>query len=359
MAIEELADRLAAVRARIERAAGRARRDPALIRLLAVTKIFPAEAIQAAYALGLREFGENYVQEFEGKAPLVRELAGARFHLIGHLQSNKAARAAELFQVVETVDSAKLARRLNDAARSLDVMLEVKLSQEESKHGVDPAGVSALIADNRQRADLAIPTASQAADIVTMGHWIIRKDRVEAALAELGLTVNDVDFLAAGDPEGEVTPVIAFGATALEDPPWARQAVKLLAAAGLGAVLLGLVTFEWCQASVATGIEASLLEAREGAQGNRGGSSQAARLIAMKAAAGILEIWDELSRILPDHTFLTETRVADGKVTLSGFSADAAHLVRLIDKSPLFSGAALTAAITPDAAEKKDRHENG
>ena len=145
MAIECLAERLVAVRARIERAAGRARRDPALIRLLAVTKIFPAEAIQEAYALGLREFGENYVQEFEGKAPLVRELAGARFHLIGHLQSNKAARAAELFQVVETVDSAKLARRLNEAARGLDVMLEVKLSQEESKHGVDPAGVPALI----------------------------------------------------------------------------------------------------------------------------------------------------------------------------------------------------------------------
>ena len=146
MAIEGLAERLAAVRARIQRAAERSRRDPALIRLLAVTKIFPAEAIQAAYALGLREFGENYVQEFEGKAPLVRELAGARFHLIGHLQSNKAARAVELFQVVQTVDSAKLARRLNQAAGGgLDVMLEVKLSQEESKHGVDPAGVPALI----------------------------------------------------------------------------------------------------------------------------------------------------------------------------------------------------------------------
>jgi pyridoxal phosphate enzyme (YggS family) len=145
MAIEGLTERLAAVRARIERAAHRARRDPALIRLLAVTKIFPAEAIQEAYALGLREFGENYVQEFEGKAPLVSELAGARFHFIGHLQSNKAAKAVELFQVVQTVDSAKLARRLNDAGRSLDVMLEVKLSAEESKHGADPAGVPALI----------------------------------------------------------------------------------------------------------------------------------------------------------------------------------------------------------------------
>jgi pyridoxal phosphate enzyme (YggS family) len=143
--MDGLRERLAAVRARMERAAERARRDPARILLLAVTKIFPAEAIQEAYALGLREFGENYVQEFEGKARLVGGLGGARFHLIGHLQSNKAARAAELFQVVETVDSAKLARRLNDAGRGLDVMLEVKLSAEETKHGVDPGGVPALI----------------------------------------------------------------------------------------------------------------------------------------------------------------------------------------------------------------------
>jgi general secretion pathway protein L len=75
----------------------------------------------------------------------------------------------------------------------------------------------------------------------------------------------------------------------------------------------------------------------------------------MKADVGILEIWDELSRVLPDHTFLTETRIADGRVTLSGFSADAARLVRIIDQSPLFTGAALAAAITPDATEHKDR----
>jgi pyridoxal phosphate enzyme (YggS family) len=143
--MDGLGERLAAVRTRIARAADRARRDPAQILLLAVTKIFPAEAIQEAYALGLREFGENYVQEFEGKAPLVCGLAGARYHLIGHLQSNKAAKAAELFQVVQTVDSAKLARRLNDAGRTLDVMLEVKLSDEQAKSGVNPDGVTALI----------------------------------------------------------------------------------------------------------------------------------------------------------------------------------------------------------------------
>jgi hypothetical protein len=140
-----LEERLAAVRERIARAAERARRDPAGITLLAVTKMFPAGAIREAYALGLREFGENYVRELEAKAPEVADLKGARFHLIGHLQSNKSGKAAELFQVVQTVDSARLARRLDQAGGRLDVMLEVKLSGEEAKSGADPADVPALI----------------------------------------------------------------------------------------------------------------------------------------------------------------------------------------------------------------------
>ena len=144
------------MRTRIARAADRRTGTRRSILLLAVTKIFPAEAIQDAYALGLREFGENYVQEFEGKAPSVSGLAGARYHLIGHLQSNKAAKAAELFQVVQTVDSAKLARRLNEAGRPLDVMLEVKLSDEDAKSGVDPEGVPALIEAVRQYPNLRL-----------------------------------------------------------------------------------------------------------------------------------------------------------------------------------------------------------
>ena len=140
-----LAGRLAGVRTRIVEAAQRARRDPSEITLLAVTKVFPAAVIREAYALGLREFGENYVREFEEKYPAVADLAGARFHFIGHLQSNKSRKAAELFQVVQTVDSAKLAQRLNEAGRKLDVMLEVKLSPEEAKAGADPAELAALI----------------------------------------------------------------------------------------------------------------------------------------------------------------------------------------------------------------------
>lgn len=160
-----LRERLAAVRERMARAAKRARRDPAEITLLAVTKMFPASAIRDAYALGMREFGENYVREFEAKAPEVADLEGARFHLIGHLQSNKSNKAAELFQVVQTVDSARLARRLDQAGRRLDVMLEVKLSEEEAKSGASPADLPDLIDAVRHCANLRL------AGLMTMPPW--------------------------------------------------------------------------------------------------------------------------------------------------------------------------------------------
>jgi pyridoxal phosphate enzyme (YggS family) len=116
-----------------------------------VTKKFPAAVIHEAYQLGLRDFGENYVQEFEGKSLELPDCPGARYHFIGHLQSNKAKKAAEIFQVIHTVDSAKLARRLNtelDAAAgraSLDVLIEVKLSKEPAKAGASHVEVPGLV----------------------------------------------------------------------------------------------------------------------------------------------------------------------------------------------------------------------
>ena len=98
---------------------------------------------------GLRDFGENYVQEFQEKRPQLQHLAEARFHLIGHLQSNKAKAACELFDIVQTVDSSKLLRRLDSSAgecnRNMEVLLEVKLSDEESKTGADPAEIPDLL----------------------------------------------------------------------------------------------------------------------------------------------------------------------------------------------------------------------
>ncbi|MBZ5595196.1 MAG: YggS family pyridoxal phosphate-dependent enzyme [Acidobacteriia bacterium] len=158
-------ERLAEVRDRIERAAARAGRDPRSITLVAVTKVFPASAIFEAYEAGVRDFGENYVQEFETKAPEVRRLAGARFHLIGHLQSNKARRAAELFHVIQTLDSAKLVWRLDEAAQPLDIMLEVKLSPEQAKSGADTSELPAIIEAVRSSKNLRL------LGLMTMPPW--------------------------------------------------------------------------------------------------------------------------------------------------------------------------------------------
>ncbi len=139
-----LKDRLEKVEERIHRAAERAGRQRSDITLIAVTKKFPAEVVCEAYHLGLRVFGENYVQEFEAKRPALASLTDAQFHLIGHLQSNKARVASEIFHVIETVDSEKLAQRLN-AMGKLEVMIEVKLSGEEAKEGAAPDDLPRLI----------------------------------------------------------------------------------------------------------------------------------------------------------------------------------------------------------------------
>jgi len=161
----DLAQRIEDVRNRIAEAARRSDRDPQEITLLAVTKKFPATVIREAYDLGVREFGENYVQEFEGKAPEVADLGGARFHLIGHLQSNKTRKAAELFHVVQTVDSAKLARRLDGEGKALEVMIEVKLSPEDTKAGADPEALGELVAAVRECSNLKL------VGLMTMPPW--------------------------------------------------------------------------------------------------------------------------------------------------------------------------------------------
>jgi pyridoxal phosphate enzyme (YggS family) len=140
-----LSERIEIVEHRMQTAIHRSRRTRDEVTLVAVTKKFPAAVMCEAYSLGLRVFGENYVQEFAEKHPALSDLADAQFHLIGHLQSNKARLATELFQTVETVDSEKLARRLNETARPLEVMIEVKLSPEGTKAGATPDELPKLI----------------------------------------------------------------------------------------------------------------------------------------------------------------------------------------------------------------------
>ena len=137
-----IAEQLATIRDRIDRVAERAGRNPSDIALMAVCKTFPAKAILEAYAAGQRLFGENRVQEFGEKFPEVAGLADARFHMIGHLQSNKTAKAAEIFHAVDSIDSAKLAQRLNDAAQKLgktiEVLIEINVGGEGAKSGLAP-----------------------------------------------------------------------------------------------------------------------------------------------------------------------------------------------------------------------------
>lgn len=120
-------------------ACARAGRQEGDVRLIAVSKTFPAESIRAAYEAGLRDFGENRVQEAEAKQPALQDL-DITWHLIGHLQSNKAARACELFEWVHSVDASHLAQKLDRAAaaagKRLPILLEINVGGEESKSGV-------------------------------------------------------------------------------------------------------------------------------------------------------------------------------------------------------------------------------
>ena len=138
---------LAEIRDRIARAAARAGRKAGEVTLVAVSKTFPAEAIRAAYELGLRHFGENRVQEWESKRATLADL-NATWHLIGHLQSNKARRAANLFHRVDSVDSLALAQKLDAAAsaegKRLQVLIEVHLGGEETKSGIGERDLPAL-----------------------------------------------------------------------------------------------------------------------------------------------------------------------------------------------------------------------
>jgi PLP dependent protein len=160
--VAEIAARIAAVHRRMAEAAARAGRDPAEVRLVAVSKTMPADAVRAAYAAGVRDFGENYVQELRQKAELLGDLPDLRWHLIGHLQRNKARHAAPLVSVAHTVDSVELARELGRRVSSipearrypvgarppgdrLPVLVEVNLGGEEQKAGCQPGELAPLL----------------------------------------------------------------------------------------------------------------------------------------------------------------------------------------------------------------------
>ncbi|MBZ5688305.1 MAG: YggS family pyridoxal phosphate-dependent enzyme [Acidobacteriia bacterium] len=132
----------AKLQSKIAQSAKRAGRNPSEVALIAVTKTHPPDRIREAYESGLRLFGENRVQEFSAKADTLADLVGTEWHMIGHLQTNKAAKAAELFSAIDSVDSVKLAEKLDAAARALNkrlqVLIELNVGGEAAKSGVAP-----------------------------------------------------------------------------------------------------------------------------------------------------------------------------------------------------------------------------
>lgn len=170
------------------RKAGRRRGD---VELMAVSKTYPASVMAEAAVLGLRLFGENRVQEFAAKAADAAErwksfsTARPRVHLIGHLQSNKSAKAAELFDAIDSVDSVRLATRLNDAAYSLGkrlpVLVEVKLSPEETKEGLEPES------DEAARLLEALPefASLEMRGLMTIAPWGAAEDVTRACFRSL------------------------------------------------------------------------------------------------------------------------------------------------------------------------------
>lgn len=145
--MRSIADRLAGVRARIDAAARSAGRDPTSVRLIAVSKTFPIDSVREAYAAGQREFGENRVQEALQKIAGTTDLS-IRWHLLGHLQTNKARKAAPAFAMIQSVDGVELLEKLDvgaeESGHTPELLIQVDLAGEAAKHGVSPGEVPRL-----------------------------------------------------------------------------------------------------------------------------------------------------------------------------------------------------------------------
>jgi PLP dependent protein len=193
-----IAENLAHLHEQIAEACRRANRSERDVALMAVSKVHPIEVILEAYAAGQRLFGENRVQEFQEKSPHLATLPDAEFHLIGPLQSNKTARAAELFRSIDAVDSLKIAQRLNTAAsalgKKLPILVEVKLSHEESKHGLAPEELPSLLAAMNELESIAavglmtVPPWSEDAEVARPYFRELRRLRDESVAKFPGIT---------------------------------------------------------------------------------------------------------------------------------------------------------------------------
>ena len=212
----EIEKRLARVNERIANAARRSGRGPDAVALVAVTKTHPAPTVAAAYRVGVRNFGENRVEEASGKIPTVCELVAfperLRWHMVGHVQGRKARLAVALFDIIHSVDSLRLARRVNRFAEESDkvmpVLLEVNASGEASKHGYDMSPLatsqarSAFVADVEQI--LALPYL-QTCGLMTMAPIVNDPEQARPIFVALRLLRDDLSRRFPGADWGELS----------------------------------------------------------------------------------------------------------------------------------------------------------
>jgi hypothetical protein len=195
----DIAKRLQTVRERIDAATLRSRRDASSIRLVLASKMQPASAIRAAWQAGARDFGENYVQEAVSKRAELHDLADIRWHLIGHLQSNKARLAASAFALIHSVDSARLVNALAQAQSSPRVraLIEVNVGAESSKSGVAPDEVAHLLDASRDKIEIAglmtIPPPSARPELARPYFVKLREMRDRLAI-ETGITLSELSM---------------------------------------------------------------------------------------------------------------------------------------------------------------------
>jgi PLP dependent protein len=202
----EITARLAELRERVALAARRAGRDLAAVTVVLASKTQPPEAIRAAYADGAHEFGENYVQEAAAKQDALADLGDLRWHLIGHLQSNKARDAANRFALIQSLDSARVAAALGRARPSprVPVLIEVNAAGEASKSGVAPAEVERLIEAARAAVEIlglmTIPPVAPDPERARRHFAALREMRDRLAAAS-GLALSELSMGMTGDFE--------------------------------------------------------------------------------------------------------------------------------------------------------------
>jgi pyridoxal phosphate enzyme (YggS family) len=195
----DIAKRLQTVRERIDAATLRSRRDASSIRLVLASKMQPASAIRAAWQAGARDFGENYVQEAVSKRAELHDLADIRWHLIGHLQSNKARLAASAFALIHSVDSARLVNALAQAQSSPRVraLIEVNVGAESSKSGVAPDEIAHLLDASRDKIEVAglmtIPPPSARPELARPYFAALVEMRDRLAI-ETGITLSELSM---------------------------------------------------------------------------------------------------------------------------------------------------------------------